>query len=257
MNTENFLLISAHSCPCGRCAGIPVGCRNSNNGICVDGWYELPPGTSDFYAETDSSFWYWAACFADTPTVCFNSALSTRYTLDWKPCSVVDNVNCFAWKPVSCSEELNMPSYCAPCDRHEPAFNSHDHSPCMLPPLQQDIGGFDTATSASLYPTLKCLDFPPPPPPRPPQSPHPRQLVPPPTQGGPLQQRLPPPPPPPMVVPLSGKLVQFPVESADAALDSWALRLEQSSNAPMQDLLLLHLTAVAPLPLKFAPGNKV
>ena len=126
-----------------------------------------------------------------------------------------------------------------------------------LPPLQQDIGGFDTATSASLYPTLKCLDFPPPPPPRPPQSPRPGQLVPPPSQGVPSQQLQSPSPPPPMVVPLSGKLVQFPVESTDSALDSWALRLQQSSSAPMQDLLLLHLAAVAPLPLQFAPGNKV
>ena len=84
------------------CAGTPVGCHYSNNNdICVDGWYELPPGETDIYAETDFKYWYWAACFADSPSVCFNSALSNRYTLDWKPCSVVDNTHCFGWKSVS------------------------------------------------------------------------------------------------------------------------------------------------------------
>ena len=110
-HTPQCLMIS-HHLPCRwQCArsGKPIGCNNdAADGMCTTYWYELPPGASDYYAQTDFHYWYWTACFADAPTVCFNSALSTRYTLAWKPCSVVDNTHCFGWKSVSCTDEQSM-----------------------------------------------------------------------------------------------------------------------------------------------------
>jgi hypothetical protein len=57
-----------------------------------------------------------------------------------------------------------------------------------------------------------------------------------------------------------GKLVQFASEEAGATDFSWGLRKPDDAGpgaAAQPDFLFLNVTAVRPLPILFAPGNKV